>query len=258
MISSNLTGGLGNQMFQIAATFAHAKKINAEYWFDFSKSHVLTQGNTANKYENNFFKNIKNSIIDTTKLIQYNEPSFSYKEIPNIDNMILNGYFQSEKYFLNVKDEIKNIFHIDLEISNKIKNFILKTTEGKKTTSIHVRRGDFLTKTNYHPTQNMDYYNKGIELTNTEKYIIVSDDINWCKDNFIGDKFIFSDFNDDIYDFILIMNCNNHIISNSSFSWWSSYLCADKNKIIVSPKLWFGINAPKDTQDIYLDEWIKV
>jgi hypothetical protein len=258
MVTTFLQGGLGNQMFQISAAWALSKELNDNCVFDFEKSNVETQGNNANKYKDNIFKNINNDNINYNTLFRYLEPTFSYKELPKLKNLLLVGVFQSEKYFIDHKDEIKNLFYFDENKNNKIKNFIKEKTNSRSVTSIHVRRGDYLKKPNFHPTQSIEYYNKGIELTNTEKYILVSDDIKWCKENFIGDKFIFSDFTDEIDDLLLIMNCDNHIIANSSFSWWGSYLCKNESKIVVSPKLWFGLNGPQDTQDIYLDNWIKI
>ena len=71
----------------------------------------------------------------------------------------------------------------------------------------------------------------------------------------MGDKFIFSPFTNEIYDLHLLLSANNHIIANSSFSWWGSYLCEKDNKVIA-PKTWFGPDGPQDTQDIYNENWI--
>ena len=71
-------------------------------------------------------------------------------------------------------------------------------------------------------------------------------------------NFIFSPFTDELDDLILIMSCDNHIIANSSFSWWGSYLSESENKIVVCPKNWFGYQGPQDTQDLYLNNWIKL
>jgi hypothetical protein len=112
-------------------------------------------------------------------------------------------------------------------------------------------------KPQFHPACDMDYYQKAMDIIDAEKYIIISDDIEWCKNNFLGDKFIFSPFTNEIEDLYLLMNCNNHIIANSSFSWWGAYLCEKDNKV-VSPKTWFGPQGPQDTEDIYIKDWIKL
>jgi hypothetical protein len=258
MITTFLQGGLGNQIFQIMAAISHSKKINTDCYFDFSKSNVETQGQRANKYADNLFKNLNNTIINFNNLQRYIEPRFSFTPLPIIDNVCLIGSFQSEKYFDNIKNEIYDLFYFDENKMSQIQNYINEKTGGDLVTSLHIRRGDYLRKPNFHPTQDLNYYVKAMEITNTKKYIVVSDDIQWCKENFIGDKFIFSDFTDEIDDLMLIMNCNHHIIANSSFSWWGAYLCKNPNKIVVAPKLWFGLQGPQDTEDIYINNWIKI
>jgi hypothetical protein len=257
MITSYLQGGLGNQMFQMAAAYSLSLKLNVECKFDFNSSFVSTQGHAANKYKDNIFKNINNSDINFKTLHVYREPYFKYDELPLSDNLILLGNFQSEKYFIDNKNEVINMFSFDENINNEVKQFILENTNGSKLTAIHVRRGDYLLKPNFHPSCDMNYYNQAIEIINDDKYVVLSDDIEWCKENFIGDKFIFSPFTNEIYDLHLMMNCDNHIIANSSFSWWGAYLC-EKNNKVVAPKIWFGPDGPQDTQDIYINNWIKI
>jgi|688.fasta_scaffold549171_2 hypothetical protein len=257
MITSYLQGGLGNQMFQISAAYSLSLKLNVEYSFDFNSSFVSTQGHKANRYKDNLFKNVSNKLLNFNNFKIYREPSFKYNELPLIDNLCLLGNFQTEKYFLENKNEVLNLFNFEKENHELIKQFLYKKIGNEKITAIHVRRGDYLDKPEFHPTCDMDYYKKGMDIIGDKKYIIISDDIEWCKNNFLGDDFIFSPFTNEIEDLYLLMNCDNHIISNSSFSWWGAYLCEKENKV-VSPKTWFGPQGPQDTEDIYIKNWIKI
>jgi hypothetical protein len=258
MITSYLQGGLGNQMFQIAAAWSLSKDLGVGCFFNLNETLIITQGNKANKYKDNFFKNITNCDCDKFGFSQYYETTFSYRPIPLVDNQILKGGFQSEKFFFKYKNELKSLFWFDEEKIREIKNKILNFSDGQSVCSIHVRRGDYLQKPNFHPVLQMEYYKKSMNILGSKKYVVVSDDLEWCKQNFIGDEFLFTDGNNEIDDFYTIMCCDNHIIANSSFSWWASYLCENKNKKIICPSTWFGIHGPQDTQDIYLDSWIKI
>lgn len=257
MITSYLQGGLGNQMFQMAAAYSLSLKLNVECSFDFRSSFVSTQGHKANKYKDNIFKNIQNKELNLQSFKVYREPEFRYNELPLVDNMCLIGNFQSEKYFENCKKEVFEFFNFEKEIHDKTKKFISNQIGDSKLTAIHVRRGDYLLQPQFHPTCNVEYYQQAMDVIDSEKYILISDDINWCKENFTGDKFIFSPFTNEIDDLYLMINCDNHIIANSSFSWWGAYLCEKDNKV-VSPKTWFGPQGPQDTEDIYLLNWIKL
>jgi hypothetical protein len=256
MITCLLQGGLGNQMFQIAATYALAKRNNVDYGFDFNICHTPLQGNMSIKYTDNLFSNL-NSIVYTPTFDIYIEPKFSYSEIPFKDNLLLKGFFQSEKYFIDYKDDIIKLFKINDYYYQVIEEF-LRIKNIKKNdiiTSIHVRRGDYLNLQEYHGICQIEYFKKAIEIIGDSKFIVLSDDINWVKENFIGDNFIFSDFKDEILDFILMTKCNNNIISNSSFSWWGAYLNKNDYKKIIAPFKWFGPKGPKDTQDIFPKNW---
>lgn len=257
MITAYLQGGLGNQMFQIAAAYSLSLKLNVECKFDFNSSFVSTQGHGANKYKDNIFKKINNGEINIKDYKIYREPEFKYNEIPLVDNLILLGNFQSEKYLPENKNDLLTLFNFDDEINNEVIDFISKNTKDYPITAIHIRRGDYLLNSNFHPVCTMDYYKKAMEIIGEGKYIFISDDIEWCKENFIGDNFIFSPFTNEIYDLYLLINCDNHIIANSSFSWWGAYL-SEKNGKVIAPKTWFGPQGPQDTQDIYINNWIKI
>jgi sporulation protein YlmC with PRC-barrel domain len=124
MITCELTGGLGNQMFQIAATYALAKRNNDEAYFNFETCHTPLQGSPSYKYRNNIFKNIKEKLNFIPKHY-FKEEKFSFTELPYADNLSLIGYFQSEKYFMDYKEEIKKLFNISFEDIIKIKDFII-------------------------------------------------------------------------------------------------------------------------------------
>ena len=93
----------------------------------------------------------------------------------------------------------------------------------------------------------IDFYYKAIEylenkLNDNITYLVFSDDIKWCKENFNKKKFVFIDGEESDKDYLelyLMSLCKNFIIPNSTFSWWGCYLSKNKNKIIISPKLWF-------------------
>ena len=258
MITTFLQGGLGNQMFQISAAWALSKELSTDCGFDLSQTHILTQGNKASKYKDTLFRNLKDTRFDYNKLLTYREPSFNYSKLPLWDNILLIGSFQSSKYFEKFKDNLNEIFYLDNDKINETTNFIKTVSNNLPVCSIHVRRGDYLKSPSFHPTCTIEYYKKGMEIIGCEKYIVVSDDINWCKEIFVGDEFIFSPYTDELDDLYLIMNCNYHIIANSSFSWWGAYLCKNTEKKIVAPSIWFGPNGPKNTEDIYEKEWIKI
>ena len=160
--------------------------------------------------------------------------------------MDLFGFFQSEKYFIEHKNLIKDLLTPTLEHSTK-----------ENLCGIHVRRGDYVNNPAY-VNLDMDYYNKAMSAINSSKYIIFSDDINWCKNNFKGSKFSFSESNDPVTDLALMAKkCEHIIMANSSFSWWGAYLNNNDNKKIIAPKNWFG-NLKHDIKDLIPNEYIKI
>jgi acyl-CoA synthetase (AMP-forming)/AMP-acid ligase II len=129
--------------------------------------------------------------------------------------------------------------------------------QNEEVIAIHLRRGDYL-QYSHHPVQTLEYYSKGLShMSEDIPVMIFSDDIEWCKeqDLFQGDRFIFAEGNNTGVDLCLQSLCTYHIIANSSFSWWGSWLA--KSKKTVAPSTWFaGPNASKDLSDLYLPKWI--
>lgn len=249
MVSANLKGGLGNQMFQISAAVSIALENNDEFGFDFNKCFTPNQGKPSKFYTNNIFKNIKN-ITNYNFSNFYSEPFFSYEKIYHSNNLLIDGYFQSEKYFKPNLDFIKNLFHLE-NIPSDTNDIV---------TSVHIRRGDYQKFSNYHNLLDMEYYQSAINKIGVGKFIFFSDDMEWVKSNFSSPNFIYSESQNEIEDFYRMTSCNNNIIGNSSFSWWAAYLNKNSNKIIISPshKKWFGPDGPKDTQDLIPESWIQI
>lgn len=126
--------------------------------------------------------------------------------------------------------------------------------------SINVRRGDYLNCSDYHPVCSLEYFNQAIDRIGRDKqFLITSDDLPWCKENFIGDHFHFADRTVPEENLYLQALCTNNIISNSTFSWWGAWLNPNVNKKVIAPKVWYGPQAADlNTQDLLPDSWIQI
>jgi hypothetical protein len=168
------------------------------------------------------------------------------------------GYFQSEKYFIDYRDELLELFKPTKEIDDYIEQKYGKILN-RKTCSLHVRHGDYLQLSNHHPPCSIQYYIESIKkFDNNTLFIVFSDDISWCKSVFKGDNFFFIEGEEDYIDLYIMSKCLDNIIANSSFSWWGSWLNPNKNKKIISPLKWFGVFDIKDQKDIIPNNWIKI
>ena len=127
------------------------------------------------------------------------------------------------------------------------------------TCSVHVRRTDYLRLQQHHPVLSLEYYREAMNRFSGALFLIFSDDIAWCKDNLKSDSMQFIEGENPITDMYLMSMCNNNIIANSSFSWWSAWMNNADDKKVVAPKTWFG-PAYKDmnTWDLLPETWIKI
>lgn len=253
-----LMGGLGNMMFQTSTAYATSLKYNKSFFCD--KIMSVIPHNHYSYYTNNIFRKV-NFIDKNEKYHFYHERDFSYNEIPNIGGYIeLSGYFQSEKYFIDFRNEIIELFSPDNNIKNKIDCFFKEYVE-VETCSIHVRRGDYVGLKDFHENQSLEYYTESVKNFSDDcMFLIFSDDIDWCKKNlnFIKNK-IYVDIFLDYEQLYLMSLCNHNIIANSTFSWWGAWLNKNENKKIISPKKWFGdSNSHINSSDIYCNKWIVI
>lgn len=297
MIISKISGGLGNQMFQYAASLALANKIKTQlllditgykgyklhngfeifsvfdkpYSVDFADQKIIckvlglqsnpTIGKVIKKYNLDFIRN-KKWII---------EPSLGYWsgfEFLCENQLYLDGYWQSEKYFKNqetlIRESLK--FNGNLGEDNEV---LLKHAGERTLVSLHVRRGDYTSATNQsiHGVCSLDYYRKAISYI-TEKiqnpfFIIFSDDIDWVRSNlsipFHHEYAVFNKGANSYKDMWMMSLCDHNIIANSSFSWWGAWLNNNPNKIVISPKTWFAsVKLQEQAWSLYCDNWIKL
>ena len=264
MISLNRLGNLGrlaNQMFQYASLKGIAAKNNYQY--------CIPPKNVFGSVDENVRKSdtiiydcfdLSYNFQDITNYSLISETGFDFDE--NLfnscpDNVDLIGYFQSEKYFKHIEDDIRNDFKFKDHIYEPTKEQFVNIFGDAEVISVHIRRGDYVTNNN-HPVQSLEYYKKGLELLDDNLSVLVfSDDPNWCneQDMFSGDRFFVSETNNSNIDLCLMSLCSYHIIANSSFSWWGSWLA--KSKKTIAPKNWFGGDcASNNTKDLYLNDWI--
>jgi len=251
-------GQMGNQMFEISTTIGTAIKYNTNYTFNAWR---------YNKYYENPIPTGRN-----TSFRNYTEPCFHYMEIklPDTDNINwdLRGYYQTEKYFEHCKPLIKKHFTLKKEYKDYIMDKYPFLNGSFNTCSIHVRRGDFIHFKDYHNTQPLDYYNRAIneiygdDNRSDVKFIVCSDDIEWCKENLpkLGISPIYIEGEENVIDLHILSFCENNIMSASSFSWWGAWLNDNPNKKVIAPINWFGplyVNK-HDTCDLIPHGWKRI
>lgn len=271
-ITVHLKGGIGNQLFSLSAGLYLAKIRNNNFFITYDDFEGCGQGNHPRKYYDTIYKKIPKS-IPTLPLINHKERSWNYYELaPHLEpidtlklTLKLDGYFQSDKYFPDIHEELKELY-----ASNKyVEDFL--TSRGYKDRFpelfnphtycfIGVRRGDYISRAAFHNPCGMDYYNKALERCYAKKYYIASDDMEWCRRKFVGPQYVFLDIKDDLELLYLGTLFPKYIISNSSYHWWMSYLSAYQDPLIIAPDKWlFGPEAPRSAYDsIYRDSMIVI
>lgn len=252
-------GRLGNQMFQYASLRGLAQRHAYEYCLP-PRHVVATRDINVVNSDTTLFECFK--IPDAPRLVsnfpKVMESSHGLDE--NLwnncpDNISLYGYFQTEKYFNHIENEIREAFIFADEISEPTQEEFKINFGDTEVISIHVRRGDYLLN-DCHIKQTPEYYQSGLDLLPKDIPVLVfSDGIEWCKEQevFRGERFMFAENNNTSVDLCLQSLCAYHIICNSSFSWWGSWLA--KSKKTIAPSKWFG-RGYKGDYDLYIDGWV--
>jgi hypothetical protein len=260
-VTTRFIGRLGNSMFQLAACIGYAKK----YGYAWAAPADARESSVHQVFPN--LPKTSNSPNAFPKRTGYDPEWFDYRDLPNVGpDVMLTGYWQSWKYFDHCKDEVKKVFQLDINPIDAI--------------SIHVRRGDYVTYANSFPPITKDYVREADnaiydrDKSSPYKYIMFSDDIEWCKKEFRD----WHDYVDIEYsegrtereDLSLMASCKHHIIANSSFSWWGAYLGHNPDKIVVTPHeeswygpdngvtKWYRENNKPLLPDLLPPEWIRI
>ena len=282
-------------MFQYAAARRLAHMHNTELRLDITGYANTDQKDTPRSYELNCFKinagiataedlsrvksadhvrkfheKVARRLGTTSAIYQYGEPGprFDERAMRMRDNTYLTGWWQNEKYFV----DIKNILQKEFLPKTKPTGNNIKWLEQAKSTnsiSVHVRRSDYLTNKHanvFHGLASIDYYNAAAlclkTLVNNPHFFIFSDDIDWCRRTLkLGKNVTFVKGNDGskAYEDLRIMgNCQHNIIANSSFSWWGAWLNQNKDKVVIAPRVWFQDKKANRETEIVPNNWMKM
>lgn len=254
IISTHLMGGLGNQMFQIAKALVEGYKLNRRVKFFLPRNQFMDLLHPLSRFHT-ILRNCELSFktFDAEKIIEH---QFTYAPLAPVEgNTLFWGYFQSSKHFVGFEHEIRQFFAIPsfFKWYFKIKYpAIFK----ENSISIHIRRGDFLNFPEIHSSLELNYYKKSLEkIAQKGDIFIFSDDLDWVKAEWPELKATFVQEKFDYLELWLMSLCQHHVISNSTFSWWASFLCDRRNSITVAPSLWFGPKG-ENAKDLYEQHWI--
>ena len=283
-VIANIIGGLGNQMFQYAASYALAKKNGLELKLDLDDYNTFRDRNFELPYAFDLKfsiaskKDVKNLIgvhsniylrrflyrVGYRKNMLREKPYVLNKDFFDITNSIyLEGYWQNYNYFDSIKKDIRQQFKFKC-LKNEEISFFFQKYKKKNVISMHVRKSDYINnKKNTHLFFNLtnNYYLQAVnffklKVTNPH-FLIFSDDVNWVNNNINLQNTSYEILKPSLSpakDMALMSLCNHNIIANSTFSWWAAWLNSSVNKIVITPQKWLK----KDPQPIGLKipEWI--
>ena len=283
---------MGNQMFQYAFGRRLAHKHGSELKFDIgffdedgggNPNHVVrnydldifnVKGSPASEVEvsrlarrtdNVFLDRLLNKILGT-KSSHVREPHFHFSEAAynSPDNVFLDGYWQTEKYFADAEELIRSDFTFKEDLGQDARE-LLQDIEREESVCVNVRRGDFVTNP-FHGALGLDYYRQGEEIINREtaasKYFVFSDEVEWCEENlkfdrptvYVTHKYSGRKFQDYIR---LMAACKHFLIPNSSFAWWAVWFNHNAGRVVIAPKQWFS-DPTWDTKDLIPQNWTRI
>lgn len=293
MVTIELSGGLGNQMFQYAlaikmnhlgndvlvnACFSeeNPRRLELGCFEGVEKTGIPILISNESKLQNNRLTSLVRKLLNK-KVPVYKDKIIVYQpEIYKYNNVYLSGYWQNESYFADIRNKILSLYSFKDELienwNELLKEKIRDGTyiEKENSTSIHVRRMDYLTQQNriiYDGICTIDYYKEAVgyirETVENPVFYWFSDDIEWVRNNMMPliseddeYKHVMVDigWKDCAADMWLMTRCKHHIIANSTYSWWGAWLGTNVDKIVVAPRKW--MNGYSD--DIICHGWIRI
>lgn len=289
-----IIGGVGNQLFQYAFARSMAAKRGTDFKFDISP--LDTDFFISNGY--GFFLNrfnIKKTelakdkdlyglvwLVRHSKIFNfihnkfrlryflkhffYHEESFSFiSEVFQKKALYFEGFWQSEKYFKDIADEIREEISLKENMSEH-SQAIDKEISRTKAISLHIRRYAHENSKPWFGFCSLEYYKKAAEIIVQKMpdahFFIFSDNYDWVRENFKDFDhpytLVENSNEQNCDDIILMSHCKHHIIANSSFSWWGAWLNPSPTKIVIAPKVWFAHAKKNNTKDLLPEEWIKI
>ena len=274
-------GRLGNQMFQ----YAFIRGMSKKHGYDFMIPHQ-----SADRFDNyGLFECFELEGCKTGEgsypTLECRDTAFNQKFLDECtDNTNYSGVFQTEKYFVDATEELRKDYTFHKDILDPCQKFIDSVGDA---IFLHVRRGNsnlvgnrgekwsYQMLQDYHPLMKKEYYIEALShFDESKKVIVLSDTIDWCKEQdwLQDDRFLFSDSSYEVFndgasvpyiDLCLMSLCNGGIIANSSMSWWGAWLQNDTDKIIA-PNPWYGAkaynygNAELCDADLIPERWTKI
>lgn len=293
MICTRLEGGLGNQLFQYAAGRALAYRHGTDLLLDTERLAFDNPKVTKRSLEMHRFKHAArvlspgecniptwlryvptlSHLVTPWRLFVEKSDTFNsrFQKLP--DQTYLHGYWQSHRYFEDISDTIyrelapiQPLSQSSLEVATQIE------ATNRQSVAVHVRRGDYASLSSaasFHGTLPTSYYGRALEYMyermENPKLFVFSDDTNWCRSNLPlkQSKVVFVDHNigDNAWQDLALMSlCRQHIVANSSFSWWGAWLAdqrwQDKQRLVIAPLRWFARRNIQSIADRFPQHWV--
>lgn len=293
MIIVRFMGGLGNQLFQYALGRRLSVERSSTVKFDpkffavvkdrpyglanFSTKVEFATDQEADEVKGKTYTGIQRRIFyKWQEQIPYFKRHYVREEVFGFDPNILKvgkvayleGYWQSEKYFAAIADQLREELKPAISLSPASAGWSENIQRVPESVSVHIRRGDYVQPSDANQVTSVlqrEYYLKAMQFFNqtllAPVYFVFSDDIEWAMENLPHSQnmhFVAQGPEiPDVEDLILMSCCRHHIIANSSFSWWGAWLSKDPTKLVIAPKIWFPGSAI-NTEDIYCKNWIRL
>lgn len=272
-ITTQIQGGLGNQLFQYATGKALSLRLKRQLlldidWFNHSWDDVTPRKFLLHDLKLNYdiaptsdiskppkrWRRIAQQLLPLNPYV-INERPFRFN--PNINtftpyksqNIYLMGYWQSYRYFDNIRKELIAEIRPKSGVSAHYQEYVDKI-QSTHSAMIHIRRGDYVhlpVATKIHGFLGLEYYKEGIKILSASdpatQFFVFSDDIDWAKANLSNQskiEFIQSANieSDPIHELFLMTLCKKHLIANSSLSWWGAWLSNSSRPQVIAPKDW--------------------
>lgn len=287
-IAVRLKGGLGNQLFQYATAYALARRQGKKLVLDtrFFDNYTLHGGFILDRFS------ISASLLDDRQRRQF--PSWQIhllERMPRLSRALkqwileqgfrfqpiectlsgptnLVGYWQSEKYFSEFRDEIIGEFQLLAPPPAKHWQHY-EAMQSRQSVAVHIRRGDYLSNPaalKTHGFCSLGYYMRALTLLNEKlanpHFYLFSDDIDWTMQQFtateFADRCTYVTGGSAEVDLWLMSKAKHHIIANSTFSWWAAWLAKHKaGELVICPSPWFATEQLCE-DDLIPADWIKL